>query len=106
MIKPTSYKALWYVKLHIVAYVPDIADYYGDYIFEINGMRSTYSTYSCYNAIQNTDYKPLYYTTLRFASNEYNATHYGHLIGNYFRSCANYTSPSYARTIRIEVLET
>lgn len=105
-IKPTSYKALWYVRLHIVAYVPNSADYYGDYIFEMNGMRSTYSTYSCYNAIQNTDYKPLYYTTLRFASNEANANSYGHLIGTYLRSCANYTNASYARTIRIEVLET
>lgn len=105
-IKPTSYKALWYVRLHIVAYVPNSADYYGDYIFEMNGMRSTYSTYSCYNAIQNTDYRPIYYTTLRFASNEANTNSYGHLIGTYLRNCANYTNASYARTIRIEVLET
>lgn len=104
-IKPDSAKALWHVKLKITAWVPDKPDYYGTYIYDVSGMRTTYSAYSCWNNIQNSNYRPFYYHNLKYASGESTAINYGHNLGMYLRNCANHTDANYARSYKIELLE-
>ena len=104
-IKPVAVKTPWHIKLRIRGSVPGQADYYCDNIFDMHGMRQTYSSYYCWNNIQNTSYKCYYYNAIRYASSDTNTTTYGHTIGMYLRSCANCTSTSYKRTYIIDVLE-
>lgn len=104
-IKPADAKDQWHIKLRITGYVPNYPDYKCVNIFDITGMRTTYSSYYCWNNIQNTSYRCYYYNTLRYASSDANSTAYGHALGMYLRSCPNYTNTNYKRTYIIELLE-
>lgn len=104
-IIPDNYKKLWKVKVKVTCYVPSSIEYYTTSVFEINGMRNTYTNYSCWNSIENTSYKPFWYNTLRFTTSEANSTVYGHLLGISLVNSPNRTSASYTRNLDIELLE-
>ena len=105
IVVPENAKISWHIKLRIYGSVPGYPDYYNDNIFDIHGMRQTYSAYYCWNNIQNTSYRCYYYNTIRYSKSDAETTQYGHAIGMYLRSCANCANASYKRTFTIEVLE-
>ena len=104
-VKPTSYTGVWRIKVRIHAEIPALAEGTADYTLTIDGSKSAASAYWIHNAICNTSYRPLYYLVAYFATQTGIEADYGHLMGIRLQSSYNPTSSTYARTIKIDVLE-
>jgi hypothetical protein len=68
-------------------------------------MRDTYSSYSAWNDITNTSYRPYYYHCFYRAKKAGITNGYGHALGIHLRYSYNPTTAANSRTVTFEIIE-
>lgn len=104
-VMPTDFYALWSIKYRVEAVAAGETSARAMYDICIIGNRDTYSAYSCWNAIENTSYYPIYYHVLYRAKSAGISAGYGHALGERLYSSWNATTVANARTINVDVYE-
>lgn len=104
-VMPTDFYALWSIKYRVKAVAAGETSARAMYDICIIGNRDTYSAYSCWNAIENTSYYPIYYHVLYRAKSAGISAGYGHALGERIYSSWNATTVANARTIDVDVYE-
>lgn len=104
-IVPTGYYDQWQIKYRIAAIAAGDNRAKATYEIFLMGSESALNAYYCYNSIQNSSYRPMYYHALYRATSTGMAT-YGHIIGADMESSWNRTTAANSRTFTIEILDT
>ena len=105
-VKPDNFTDLWSITYKVTAVSAGTADSVATSIFTLNGYNDTYASYSAFNAIKNTSYRPCYYHVYYRLKSAGFTNGYGHALGLRLYSAWNCTTAANARTITIELLET
>ena len=104
-VRGTTYDTVWSVTIRVTATVPGQTSYNTVTIYKLCATANTYLAYSCWNAIKNTNARPIYYNTYyRINSTGYN-NNMGGWLGFSLYSSTNPTNTSYKRTVKVELLE-
>lgn len=104
-VKPENYYVPWTIRYKVYASIDSLNEGKQTSEVLITGSKSTYYSYQTNNSIINTSYRPLYAHILYTLTQAGVTNGYGHLLGIRFQSAYSPNSSSYARTIKIEVLE-
>lgn len=104
-VKPENYYVPWTIRYKVYASIDSLNEGKQTSEVMITGSKSTYYSYQTNNSIINTSYRPIYAHILYTLTPAGVTNGYGHLLGIRFQSAYNPNSSSYARTIKIEVLE-
>ena len=104
VIKPNGYNKICSVTYEIRIWCPASSNYYTVTIAHIDIVANTWLTYANWNSIRSTSYRPVYYSSVRSAT-ETGAPTYGHALGFDIESSTNPTSSTYYRYVEIKVLD-
>lgn len=108
-IQPQNYGKTWSIRYKVTATIDGVSvangsGYESSQVY-LNGMRDTYSSYSAWNDITNTSYRPYYYHCFYRAKEAGIINGYGHALGIHLRYSYNPTNTANSRTVTFEIIE-
>ena len=104
-VKPDNFEKPWRISYKEKVTINGISNGFQYCEVTIDGVRNTYSSYSIYNVIANTSYRPLYTHILHSASETGINNNYEHLIGIRFHSSYQPHIANNSRIVEIEIIE-
>ena len=105
-IMPTNYYSAWYIKYRIYAEAAGSDEARASSEVTVAGTQDALRSYSAFNNIANTSYRPAYYHELYRAKTAGISAGYGHALGVRLYSSWNPTTAANSRTFVIDILET
>ena len=104
-IMPDNYDETYVVRYRITAWIPNYATARTISEVTVFGVRNTFTSFSCFNSIISTSYRPIYQNLFYWANEAGINNGYGHAIGTRIASSWSPTNTSYKRNFTIELLE-
>lgn len=104
-IIPTTFYDVWKLVCELDIEAAGRNDAKSHHYITLIGAQSSLVSYASFNGIENTSYRPIYYTNLYRATSAGITNNYGHLLGVGLRSSWNRTTAANARTFTVRIIE-